>query len=460
MAHDTRLSSQNTPDLIGGDTQLAFPLKPNHLAGLLSLVLWLVSAFIVCVVAGVPFKEWELALWVAANAVPVVLWLVALRLATSRRRAGREAILAWITKAVIVSCHITCCGMIWLVLPVASPQAQFIIMVCLMAYTPTQVISSPENTVANRWGIVAVLGSATVFLATRQTVEAQLLAVYVGAYGLLMLVLSGVVGQAFRETFDARLASEATARLLERSLAAVAAERDAKTRFIATASHDLGQPLHSAALFFDQVMRIPDEAGRARAADGVRRSFAAAEQLLTHMLNHLRLEADVVEPQVSRIALGPLLLRMAGLHERAITVTGTPIRFRVAPTRLCLMLDPSLIDRALGNLVQNAIIHSGGARVLLAARRQGGRVRIWVIDDGMGVGRADARHIFDDYYQGQSKQHGVGFGLGLSSVRRIARLMGGEAGFDPRWLHGAAFYLDFPAHMTSPAARAHVAGVG
>jgi signal transduction histidine kinase len=114
------------------------------------------------------------------------------------------------------------------------------------------------------------------------------------------------------------------------------------------------------------------------------------------------------------------------------------------------------LERALGNLVHNAILHSGGKRILIGARRRGrDAVRLWVIDDGVGVQRGDTRHIFDDYYRGLNSRAAArsGFGLGLSSVRRIAGIMGGEAGLDPRWARGAAFYLQFPGHEAPPALR-------
>jgi signal transduction histidine kinase len=109
-----------------------------------------------------------------------------------------------------------------------------------------------------------------------------------------------------------------------------------------------------------------------------------------------------------------------------------------------------LFERALGNLVSNAIAHSGATRIVIGARRSressGGHIRIWVIDNGCGIARVDAGRIFDDYYRGLDSQAVVkgGFGLGLSSVRRIAALMGGAAGLDQRWLGGAAFFLKFP----------------
>jgi signal transduction histidine kinase len=64
--------------------------------------------------------------------------------------------------------------------------------------------------------------------------------------------------------------------------------------------------------------------------------------------------------------------------------------------------------------------------------------------DGCGVKADDTPMIFSDYYRGeQANGLGVvGFGLGLSSVKRIAYLLGGEAGLELRWKSGAAFYID------------------
>ena len=90
--------------------------------------------------------------------------------------------------------------------------------------------------------------------------------------------------------------------------------------------------------------------------------------------------------------------------------------------------------------------HSGASRVLISGRKQGGRLRIWVIDDGRGIGRAEAVHVFDDYFQGYNLRVPArsGFGLGLGSVRRISALHGGAAALEPRWLRGAAFYIELP----------------
>ena len=427
------------------------PLRPVIAAGGLSLVLFALSAAFAIVVVW-PIVPHERVIPPAAAGCGFILgWGGFVARMLLRPPTAEETLRFWgpVAKALVIGSHLMCVWLIWGVMihiPAARTDAQLVLVGFLIAYIPVQIICSPENTLLIRFGIFAVLGSTVAFLLTRGTQEAALLAIYITGFGAVMFFLSDVVRRTVRTTVEERLASDAAAQTLERLLAEVAQERDAKTRFISSASHDLGQPLQAAGLFFDQAMRAPDEAHKLQAADGVRRALAAADQLLSHMLNHLRLEADAVEPYPSRVALGPFLAQLAAQYAAAAAEAGVTVR--CARTRGVVLVDPVLLGRAVGNLLANAIQHSGGTRVLLGVRRRGeGRLRIWVVDDGAGVGRSDARHIFDDYYRGMASKGVIrsGFGLGLSSVRRIAALMDGEAGLDPAWLGGAAFYLETPA---------------
>ncbi len=157
-----------------------------------------------------------------------------------------------------------------------------------------------------------------------------------------------------------------------------------------------------------------------------------------------------MEPQLSRVALSPFLARIAAQHAPAAQAAGMTIRLGSAG--FALLADPVLLERAIGNLMHNAIIHSRGTRLLVAVRRHGAAaLRIWVIDDGIGIGTTDAKHIFDDYYQSvPASGVRVGFGLGLSSVMRIAGLMAGRAGLEARFRGGAAFYMEFSNAAVSP----------
>jgi hypothetical protein len=236
-------------------------------------------------------------------------------------------------------------------------------------------------------------------------------------------------------------------RAVDRAYAAtqqVAAERDAKTRFLTSASHDLGQPLQAAQLFFDDVMDARTQPEREAAGRRVTWALESAQELLRRMLDHLKLEAGAVTPKLRAVPVGTLIARMAEMHEPSARLAGVDIV--ALPSRLAARADPDLVDRALGNLVANAIRHAKARRLLIGARRRAGRVRLWVIDDGVGIAEADAPRLFDDYVQGA---HGDevrgGFGLGLASARRMAALMGGAVGLDRAWRRGSAFWLELPA---------------
>ncbi len=439
------------PTTSSADYAVTHPLRPIISASVLTLLLFSLSAAITYLAvraAPPPLTRALLGLVslfiLAWGGATLVMWL--------RQPSAAERVKIWgpVALTIIFCSHLACLVLIWGLLPWTPLETQLLIAIPLACCIPTQIICSPESTVANRSGIIVVLGSLAMLLATRDAIIAKLAATYVVGFAVVMFLLSNKVNRTVQATVSARLKSDAAARELDQLLGEVAASRDAKTQFIASASHDLGQPLQAAALFFDQSVRAPEGPARDAAIDGVRRALGAADQLLSHMLSHLRLEADAVQPHLSHVRLPALLGRVVAQHQPMAAAAG--VRLRLATADIALMLDPVLIERALGNLLHNALAHGRGRSVLVAARRHGdGLVRLWVIDDGVGIGRVDARHIFDDYYQGPVQQTAVrsGFGLGLASVRRVAALMGGAAGIDPRWRRGAAFYLEFP-HAAPP----------
>jgi signal transduction histidine kinase len=232
-------------------------------------------------------------------------------------------------------------------------------------------------------------------------------------------------------------------------------QRDAKTRFLASASHDLGQPLQAARMFFDQALRYEAGEKREKAVRGVHLAFDTTEHLLGQMMAHLQLESGVVESRLEALVIGPLIAEVADMNEPAAVLAG--VSLHAMPCGLTVLADPALVERALGNLIGNAIRHAKAKRILIGARTApsppppGGRekrmIRIWVIDDGVGIPLADLPRLFDDYVQGSDHGQEIrgGFGLGLATTRRLARLMGGDAGYEAKWVKGSAFWLELPA---------------
>ena len=253
----------------------------------------------------------------------------------------------------------------------------------------------------------------------------------------------------FRKALEIFMGQRIQANLATKlALDEVAAERDAKVHFLASASHDLGQPLQSARLFFDQAIRSTDEVARKKAVAGVNWAFDATEHILRQMLDHLKLGSGAVTANISTVAVGPLLSQIAETYEPASHLASVSIH--ALPCRWEVRADAILIERALGNLVSNAIHHAKARRILIGGQMRDQNIRIWVIDDGVGIAEADLPRLFDDYTQGSDHGDEIrgGFGLGLASVRQITKLLGGITGIDRRWVRGSAFFLEFPRANT------------
>ena len=324
----------------------------------------------------------------------------------------------------------TVLAVVCLLMPFGSVELQLVTLLFVSAYAATTVISSADEPGTLVLRIAAVLGAVTVVTVLERLPYWPFIVAFLLIFGLTLYALARLLERNLASLREAREAAEA-------SLAA-------RTRFVAAASHDLGQPLQSARLFVAQVVRGEQREARMAAARHAETAFAAMERLLRSMLDHLRLDAEVVQPRLQAVRVSEVIAAVTAQIEPFARLSNVSIV--AVGGSATVNADPDLLARALSNLLDNAVRHSDGTRVLVGARRRGERVRLWVIDDGVGVAREDAPRIFEEFAQGG--QHGRergGFGLGLASVRRLALLMGGTAGFEPKWRSGAAFFIDLPA---------------
>jgi signal transduction histidine kinase len=353
----------------------------------------------------------------------------------ARRLTWRRAnwIIGWLANAANIAGF-------WIAMPYADEALVLVLAVFAYANVTVQVLGSIRRPPAPEGWVLTPLAlpaSITLWALLHWTPHIAPLAPYSAVFVVMMMELRRVAQRAVNRAHVAQAEAEV-------ALVQAAAERDAKTRFLTSASHDLGQPLQAARLSLEQLLRSPDTGQRERAARRLNWALDTTDQLLSQILDHLRLEAGGVEARMTPVALGPLIARLAELSEPAARLAGVAVH--ALPSRLVALADPTLVERALGNFLANSLRHARGRRVLMGARRRDGRIRLWVIDDGVGISEADAPRLFDDYVQGD---HGDevrgGFGLGLASARRMAGLMNGGVGLDSRWRSGAAFWLELPA---------------
>lgn len=288
--------------------------------------------------------------------------------------------------------------------------------------------------------VVAALSRDAVLAPFRQRAAedlAILSASLLGLAGLTWLALRGLEREAATRAaltsakldLEERVA-ERTRALAEALSEAEGARREAvraneaKSRFLAAASHDLRQPWQALRLFLDVLLlRLKDPRDR-EVAEKAALALEGGESLLSALLDVSILEAGHVRAEIGTVAVLPLLVRLAQECEPQAAQKG--LALSVVPCGAEVTTDPVLLLRILRNLMANAIRHTRRGRVLLGCRRKAGALSIEVWDTGPGIAPAEMARIFEDFYQidNAERDRSRGLGLGLSIVKRMARLLG------------------------------------
>lgn len=225
------------------------------------------------------------------------------------------------------------------------------------------------------------------------------------------------------------------------------ATRD-KTRFLAAASHDLLQPLHAARLFTAALTRDA-QAGTQMLAQRIDSAIGAADGLIRALLDISRLDAGGVEPSPEPVALKPFLTDL--VDSFAPLAEGKGLTLRLGSLSGHIHTDPGLLRSVLQNFLSNAVRYTPRGGVLVGTRRRGDRIRIDIVDTGVGIAADQIDAIFTEFtWLGQVEADGLGLGLALSE--RIARLLGGVIEVRSVPGRGSRFSLTLPSAAPQPVA--------
>jgi signal transduction histidine kinase len=231
--------------------------------------------------------------------------------------------------------------------------------------------------------------------------------------------------------------------LQEQTLAAERAER-AKTRFIAAASHDLRQPMHAIGLLAGMLRSRVASGQEREVTQRLERSVAVMDNLFNAILDLSKLDSGAVRPAIAQVPLRAVLDSIE-IHF-APEAASKQLALKVFPSRAIVRTDAALLERVMRNLVSNAIKYTGRGGVLVGCRRRGERLSIGVWDTGTGIAPEDLERVFEEYVQvgDRPRDRSEGLGLGLSIVRRLARLLDSEVKVASTLGRGSWFGLEVP----------------
>ena len=197
----------------------------------------------------------------------------------------------------------------------------------------------------------------------------------------------------------------------------------AKSRFLATASHDLRQPLHALGLFFAQLKGRVRADERKRILDRIDAALSAMNELFNALLDVSKLDAGVLKPTITEFPVTQLLNRIESTFADAARAKG--LSFRIVTTKAWTRSDLLLLERIIGNLVANAVRYTTSGGVIVGCRKRHSQLRIEVWDTGTGIPPDQHQHVFGEFYRVSNADldHRGGLGLGLAIVERLCRLL-------------------------------------
>lgn len=332
-------------------------------------------------------------------------------------------------------------GLAWLLMYVPGDLAYQILIICVaMGFASGGVTINPVHRPSLFLYLIFLLVPLVIRLALENDKQHWFLALMLVVFIAFMLNAAMRLMYTFELSLRQRFEKEGLLRELRQREEAIAEALEqaesasrAKSKFLATASHDLRQPLQALRLFTEALQETAKDKETLRLSGQIGKSVDALVDMFDDLLDVSRLGAGIVEPRWQHFNLGPLLDRLYGdfapiAQAKGLGYEMPNIGEHCTPQGCASVVysDPFLLERMLRNLISNAIRYTDTGSVVVRCLCKDAKVVITVEDTGIGIKAEALPHIFDEYYQvgNPHRDRRKGLGLGLTIVHRIDQLLG------------------------------------
>jgi signal transduction histidine kinase len=273
--------------------------------------------------------------------------------------------------------------------------------------------------------------------------------------------LAGVVGQiaggdlAARASFRARrdelgqLANDvnAMAASLQDAQLRVRAAIEARQFMVAAVSHDLRTPL-TALIAHAEAIRAGVSEDPRQSLEVIYTRAVRLKELINDLFELAALDAEPGPWPTKRTDLAEVVREAVVAALPALEAAGLQVEVEIPDTPVWADLAPGKLDRLVDNLLANARDYgaAGGWLGVNVERCVGGRVRVEVVDRGVGIPASDRMHVFERFYRsdGARRSTAGGSGLGLAIAREIVMRHAGEIGLDSPSEGGTCVWFELP----------------
>ncbi|WP_145220454.1 ATP-binding protein [Stieleria sp.] len=235
-----------------------------------------------------------------------------------------------------------------------------------------------------------------------------------------------------------------------------------KSDFMANMSHELRTPLNSIIGFSDVLQGIDSLTDKQRRyAQNIQKSGRLLLEMINDILDLAKVEAGKMEVRRNEFDLGRLVTAQCDMIGSLSEEKDISLTVDVPDDLPTAFQDPNKLGQIVNNLLSNAIKFTpeGGMVTVRVVDLSGGistgRFRLLIIDTGVGIAEEDQSVIFQKFRQSRKVLDGEGLtrefagtGLGLSIVKELAKLLGGEVGFESELGRGSTFWVELPWRLS------------
>lgn len=239
----------------------------------------------------------------------------------------------------------------------------------------------------------------------------------------------------------------------EERAAAIKVEQLSQTRarVLATASHDLRQPLHALSVHSAVLASSPNPDTLPEVAQNIDRLVKSLSNMLHGLLDLSRLSADYYVPERQRVSLDKLVAEVCYEYQANPENSHLELLLNLQPVQL--MDDAFAITRIARNLLDNAFKYTDWGEVRVSVYYSDPAAQLIVEDTGKGIPYKEQNRIFDEFYQleqGGSDFANKGVGLGLAIVQRLCYLIGAHISVASEPGVGSRFSVTFESVVAEP----------
>jgi len=263
----------------------------------------------------------------------------------------------------------------------------------------------------------------------------------------LMMASARRLHQVYRSSYELQFSNQELIDSLTQQTRASLRAVATKNRFLASAAHDLRQPVHALSLYADWLATEPEMARDI--SPRILQSTRAINELFDSLFDLTRIDAGNYKVRLQHVDVRQLFADLRLQFEPV--ASGKSLRFKTYARPMRVWADPVVLRRILGNLLSNALRHTSKGGVLLGLRRREGMLVFEVWDTGVGIAREHQQAIFQEFFR-VSQHQGTedSLGLGLTIVSKLTTMMGYQLALSSEANRGSVFRVMLPNYTQKP----------